>query len=198
MSVKGALTLGEVELTVPADSELSVPKGASVSGGKIENAGSIVVDGAVESTIANSGKVSAAVDAKVSDVDGGDFEQAKPVIERKVFDANVPVGGLVTFSVTVTDGASVKLTGAEWASYKDGVISGKPTETGEYKITATPYIGDNVGESIVFTVNVFENTDPVTPVDPEKEKEEGSFDFVTVAIVLIVAALLLFAVTRFI
>ena len=198
VSVKGALTLGEVELTVPADSELSVPKGASVSGGKIENAGSIVVDGAVESTIANSGKVSAAVDAKVSDVDGGDFEQAKPVIERKVFDANVPVGGLVTFSVTVTDGASVKLTGAEWASYKDGVISGKPTETGEYKITATPYIGDNVGESIVFTVNVFENTDPVTPVEPEKEKDEGSFDFVTVAIVLIVAALLLFAVTRFI
>ena len=202
VSVKGALTLGEVELSVPAESELSIPKGASVSGGKVENAGSIIVDGAVESTIANSGRVSAAVDAKVSDVEGGDFEQEKPVIERKVFDANVPVGGLVTFSVTVTEGASVKLTGVTWATYKDGVISGKPTETGEYKITATPFIGDNIGESIVFTVNVYESTDPVTPVEPDKDKEketnDGSFNFATVAIVLIFIALVLFAITRLI
>ncbi len=198
VSVKGALTLGEVELTVPAGSELSVPKDSTVSGGEVVNAGTVVVDGKVESEIANTGKVSAAVDAVVPNVDGGDFEQARPTIERKTFDATVSVGETVTFVVTVTDGASVKLTGVAWATYKDGVISGKPTEAGQYKIFATPYIGDNVGESIVFTVYVSEATEPINPEEPDDGKEAGGSGFMIIVIVLFVIAMLILAVMRII
>ena len=211
VSVKGALTLDEVELSVPAGSELSVPKEATVSGGEVVNAGTVIIDGAVESTIANSGKVSAAIDAVVSDVDGGDFVQVKPVIERAAFDAEVTVGGTVTIAVTVTDGASVKLSGADWASYENGVISGKPTEAGECKISATPYIGDNVGDTVVFMVNVTEATEPINPVEPVDPvgpvdpvepvdgKKTDSPGFMTIAVlVLIIIAVLVLIVMRII
>ncbi len=204
VSVKDSLTLDEVEVSVSANSELSVPKEATISGGKVENSGTVVIDGAVKSPIANSGKVSAAIDAEVSDVEGGEFDQVKPVIERKVFDANVPVGGLVTFAVTVTDGASVKLTGADWASYDDGLISGKPKAAGQYIITATPYIGENYGDAITFTVNVY-NVPIIVPDDsdepvivPEKEKKEESPNTLVIAVALIVIALILIVIIRFI
>jgi len=198
VSVKGALTLGEVELSVSAGSELSVPKDATVSGGDVVNAGAVVIDGAVESKIANSGKVSAAVDAKVSDVEGGDFEQAKPLIKRTTFDAEVAVGGTVKIAIEVTPGADVELSGAEWASYKDGAITGTPTEVAQYKITATPYIGDNVGEPVVFTVNVAEATEPVNPVEPDDGKETGGNGFMIVAIILFAIVILILVAMRII
>lgn len=200
VTVKGALTLGEVELSVPVGSELSVPKDATVSGGEVVNAGTVIVDGAVESKIANTGKVSAAVDAKVSDVEGGDFEQAKPVIQRTTFDAEVAVGEVVRIAIKVTEGADVELTGAEWASYKDGFITGTPTKEGQCKIFATPSIGKNVGETVVFTVNVTEATEPINPVEPDdgKETETGGNGFMIIAIILFAIVILILVAMRII
>ncbi len=198
VSVASALTLDKVTVTVPEKSELSVPKGASISGGEVSNAGTLKVDGAVQSHVDNSGTVSAAVDAEISDVDGeGTVNQPKPVIVKKVFDKEIRLGETVLLYVDVTEGADVKITGVSWASYKDGCISGTPSQIGEFKITATPFIGDNVGESVTFTINVTAAPAPVDPVEPEKEKE-GGISAAFILMIVILLALAVFAVTRFI
>ena len=198
VSVASALNLGkDVTVTVPEKSELSVPKGASISGeGTVSNEGTLKVDGAVQSHVDNTGTVSAAVDAEIPDVDGeGTVSQPKPVIVKKTFDKEVKLGETVIIYVDVTEGADLKITGVSGATYKDGAIYWTPAEVDEWKITATPFIGDNIGESVTFTVNVTAAPEPVDPVEPEKEKK-GGISAATILVIVILIALAVFAVTR--
>lgn len=198
VSVASALNLGkDVTVTVPEKSELSVPKGASISGeGTVSNEGTLKVDGAVQSHVDNTGTVSAAVDAVIADVDGeGTVSQPKPTIVKKTFDKEVTLGETVIIYVDVTEGADLKITGVSGATYKDGAIYWTPAAVDEWKITATPFIGDNIGESVTFTVNVTAAPEPVDPIEPEK-KETGGFSAATILIIVLLIALGIFAVTR--
>ncbi len=198
VSVASALNLGkDVTVTIPEKSELSVPKGASISGeGTVSNEGTLKVDGAVQSHVDNTGTVSAAVDAEIPDVDGkGTISQPKPTIVKKTFDKEVTLGETVILYVDVTKGADLKITGVTGATYKDGAIYWTPTVVDEWKITATPYIGDNIGESVTFTINVTAAPEPVDPIEPEK-KETGGFSAATILIIVLLIALGIFAVTR--
>ncbi len=203
VSVTSSLTLDKVELSVPAGSTLNVPKGAAVTGGSIENAGTVNVAGSVESTIDNAegAKVSATVDAKVSEVNGdGEFTQPKPVIQE--IDAKrIALGGSINIYVSVTEGADVELSGASWAVYKDGCITGTPDKAGQYTITATPSINGNVGESVSFRV-IVDAPSPVVPDDSgdgkEKDEAKGGTSIAVILAVVIVILLLIVVATRFI
>ena len=203
VSVTSSLTLDKVELSVPAGSTLNVSKDAAVTGGSIENAGTVNVAGSVESTIDNAdgAKVSATVDAKVSDVTGdGEFTQPKPVIQE--IDAKrIALGGSINIYVSVTEGADVELSGASWAEYKDGCITGTPDKAGQFTIIATPSINGNVGEPVSFRV-IVDAPSPVVPDDSEdekeKDKEKGGTSIAVILAVVIVVLLLILVATRFI
>ena len=203
VSVTSSLTLDKVELSVPAGSTLNVSKDAAVTGGSIENAGTVNVAGSVESTIDNAdgAKVSATVDAKVSEVTGdGEFTQPKPVIQE--IDAKrIALGGSINIYVSVTEGADVELSGVSWAVYKDGCITGTPDKAGQFTIIATPSINGNVGESVSFRV-IVDAPSPVVPDDSEdekeKDKEKGGTSIAVILAVVIVVLLLILVATRFI
>ncbi len=199
VTVDSDLALTSVELSVPEGSTLTVSEKGNVSGGTIENAGSISVAGTVQTTITNTStaKVTATAAAKVSDVKGdGSFVQDKPTVE-KVETQYYELNRSVKIPVKVSEGATLKVSGVSWATYKDGFITGTPGIAGEYTIIATPEINGNAGDSISFKVIVEQADDPVEPVEPaEPEKDNSGATFKIFLIVIVVILLVAFIVSR--
>lgn len=199
VTVDSALALTSVELSVPEGSTLSVTDKGNVSGGTIENAGTISVAGTVQTTITNTStaKVTATAAAKVSDVEGeGSFVQDKPTVE-KVETQYYALNRSVKIPVKVSEGATLKVSGVSWATYKDGFITGTPGKVGTYTIIATPEINGNAGDSISFKVIVEQADDPVEPVEPAgPEKDTSGATFKIFLIVIVVILLVAFIVSR--
>ncbi len=200
VSVASGLRLVDVELSVPKGSKLTVAENATVSGGTIANAGSIEVEGTVETPITNTddATVTATAAAHVSKVEGGSFVQDKPTIQ--VIDCQyLKLGQSLKIAVVVSEGATVQISGASWASYEDGFIIGTPGKVAEYTIVATPEINGNLGDSVSFRVVVEspdEPVEPVTPDEPEKSKDEFSTALKVALIVLVVVALVAIIIVR--
>lgn len=184
-SVRDTLTLGDgAVLAVNAGAELSVPKDAEISGGTVQNLGTLIVEGTVSSHVENTGgRISASVAAVVPDHTGGVFDQVKPVASCGFKSVTVALGGSVDVPVAVTDGASLKVEGASWAKYADGKITGTPDEASEFVITATPYVGDNEGQSIKLKVVVTDDSDTV-PEITEKERKGIGIGAIVIAFIL--------------
>lgn len=187
-SVRDALALGDGSvLVVNAEAELSVPKDATVSGGSVRNLGTLIVEGTVSSHIENTGRISASVSAVVPDHTGGVFDQVKPTVACAYTSITVTLGKSLDVPVTVTDGADLKIEGASWAEYADGRITGTPDEASEFVITATPYVGDNEGQSIKLKVVVADETEPVPEITEETRRGIG-IGAIVIAIILFALA----------
>lgn len=199
VSVASALSLDGVDLSIPEGSTFKVPADATVSaanGGTVANAGSMSIDGKVTSPVSNTGTVRASAGAIVDSEISGDYNQAKPIIQE--IDAKrIALGGSINIYVSVTEGANVELSGASWAKYENGCITGTPDKAGQYTIVATPSINGNVGDSVSFRVIVDSPSTPEPEPEPEK-KEVVEIDIspITTLLILVLGAVIIIMIVR--
>lgn len=200
VTVKSALTLDRVELSVPVGSSLSVPADATISaanGGSVSNAGSMSIDGSVSSPVSNTGQVRASAGAIVKGEISGDYEQAKPTIQ-KVDYQRITLGQSIRIPVVVSDGATLEISGVTWAAYADDCIVGTPDRVGQFTIFATPVINGNVGDSISFRVVVDQPSNPDVP-EPEGEKAqvtEIDITPITTILIIVLGAIIVVMIVR--
>lgn len=193
-----SLVLGSATVDVSEGATLTVHGSLmTVDGSAITNDGTIAVDGTYRAATTNNGKVSASVGADISKslISGtGTLEQEKPAVSVGGASFEAAVGGTTTIPVTVTKGAELLLivTGSDgkavdagWVSYSDGAISAAPTAAGTFTVTATPHIGENVGQPVSFTIVA---TEPA-PEPQSEDDDDGSLALYAGAAVLVVAIL---------
>ncbi len=193
------LTMADgVKLTIPAGSSMVVADGSSVTGGSVVNYGAVHVDGTLGSSVSNHGTVTASMAAVLPDGLTGNVDQVRPTIQP-IADVRIDMGGSVSVVYEASDGVSVRLSGAAWASVSDGRIVGTPTGTGTWIIVATPYVGDNEGQSTHFIVQVDAVSDstPDTPATDDKNDDKRSIDWKLV-VYIVFGAIIVVTILRLI
>lgn len=191
-----SLVVRDAVVTVPEDATLTVDGTlVTIDDSHVDNAGTINVEGTFRATAENTGKVTASVHADISRstiTGSGIVDQTRPTasIGQSVY--TVTAGSKVEVPVALTDGASLllivtdsdgRVVEAGWISYSDGSISAAPTAAGTYTVTATPYIGENVGQAASFTLS---SVDPAPEPEPDDDDDDNTALYIGIAVLIVV------------
>lgn len=98
-------------------------------------------------------------DTQVSDTISFNISEADPLnvqIDR-IYNQSVRVGHEISIAVSVQpEGAVIDISGADWLTYADGVISGTPDVAGTYEVSVYATYGSVSSVTQIFTVTVTE------------------------------------------
>lgn len=191
-----SLVVRDAVVTVPEDATLTVDGTlVTVDDSHVDNAGTINVEGTFRATAVNTGKVTASVHADISRstiTGSGTVEQIRPTVSIGQSAYTATVGSNVEIPVALTDGAGLLLivtdsdgmvVDAGWISYSGGSISAAPTAAGTYTVTATPYIGENIGQAASFTLT---SVDPAPEPEPDDGDDDNTALYIGIAVLVIV------------
>ena len=188
--IKSDVDLGAAVIEIPNGSELTISKGASVTGtGQMKVAGTVSVFGSLATPVDNKGAVDVYEGGEVS----GEVSGNEPVdiggiavTITPIRDFEIDLGERVVIAVAVKPG-DARLTAAvgdEPLMMHGTIIDWTPEEAGTYTVTVTAEY-DGSSDTETFTVTVSE---------PSDEPETEPFDWRLVAIIIVIVIIIILVV----
>lgn len=183
--VKGDVDLGSAVLTVPEGSTLSISKGSELTGESgLDVKGKVNVYGSLAAPVQNDGAVYTIGSGTVTGgVVGNEVleKEEEPLSVEFIPDMDWKLGESrsIPLGIHPIDAEITGITGADWLTFTGHVITGVPTEAGEYEITITIGLDGMSATANSFTITVSD--------DVPGDASDDRFDWSLVIIIVFIA-----------